>query len=505
MTNDIRSTVVATDVRTTVATAAAPTVDPTEKGRWQAPFSAPDMTYDEACSVAHDRGFFGKVTDPLLETVVDMLDELGRPDSAFDVVQVAGTNGKTSTCRYTASILSGEGLSCALYTSPELVEMRERMEVGGRPVSRDAFARGVSLAAEAGRRVNARRVDAGQPPYHVTEFDLLTVAACCVFAEAHVDVAVLEVGLGGRWDATTATHPRVTCVTGIGLDHTRILGDTLEAIAAEKGGVIKPGQACVLGVGTATPDTMEDVLLDRCREQGVVPTLLRPLDAADAPGEMHPGTPRVHDDLPRASYRITHRPSRVGDTLIMDVTTPRATYDGVGALKPAYQAANIACAICVAEAYLDRVLDPQRLMDSLVVCPTPGRFDVLSGDPLVLVDACHNPQSVDAFLSAVRAAEPDIMARPQLLCAVLADKDVEGIVERLARCFPSVSVTQTSSPRAISAEELGRMFAACDRPPHHVFPTVADAVSGLAGESFVACGSITLAGEVCGIMRGPSR
>ena len=316
---------------------------------------------------------------------------------------------------------------------------------------------------------------------------------------------LLEVGLGGRWDATTATHPRVTCVTGIGLDHTRILGNTLEAIAAEKGGVIKPGQACVLGVGTATPDTMEDVLLDRCREQGVVPTLLRPLDAADAPGEMHPGTPRVHDDLPRASYRITHRPSRVGDTLIMDVTTRRATYDGVGALKPAYQAANIACAICVAEAYLDRALDPQRLMDSLVVCPTPGRFDVLSGDPLVLVDACHNPQSVDAFLSAVRAAEPDIMARPQLLCAVLADKDVEGIVESLAQCFPSVSVTQTSSPRAISAEELGRMFAACDRPPHHVFPSVADAVSGLAGESFVACGSITLAGEVCGIMRGPSR
>ncbi len=97
------------------------------------------------------------------------------------------------------------------------------------------------------------------------------------------------------------------------------------------------------------------------------------------------------------------------------------------------------------------------------------------------------------------------MARPQLLCAVLADKDVEGIVERLARCFPSVSVTQTSSPRAISSEELGRMFAACDRPPHHVFPTVSDAVSGLAGESFVACGSITLAGEVCGIMRGPSK
>ena len=193
---------------------------------YQVPFEFPLLSYDEASAMAHDCGFFGNTDDPLLETVVEMLDELGRPDSAFDVIQIAGTNGKTSTSRFTAAILSGQGKKCALYTSPELVEMRERMEVSGKPVEREAFARGISVAAESGRRVNARRSAAGQKPYRVTEFDLLTVAALVVFAEAGVDVAVLEVGLGGRWDATTATHPVVTCVTGIGLDHCHILGDT---------------------------------------------------------------------------------------------------------------------------------------------------------------------------------------------------------------------------------------------------------------------------------------
>jgi dihydrofolate synthase/folylpolyglutamate synthase len=251
------------------------------------PFDVFPTTYDEALATLRSALRFGIC--PMLESVEDMLEELGDPDLAFQSVQIAGTNGKTSTARFTAAILHGEGLRTALYTSPELVSYTERMEVDGRPVSEGAFARGIAAAFEAGRRVNARRTAAGERPYDITEFDLLTVAACVVFAEAGVDVAVLECGMGGRWDATSAVKSiKSVAITGIGLDHMRILGDTLEKIAGEKAAIIKRGRTCVLGVGTATPDTMEDVFLDQCVSEGVVPTLLRPEDLADAAGEMHP-------------------------------------------------------------------------------------------------------------------------------------------------------------------------------------------------------------------------
>lgn len=468
---------------------------------WAAPFAAEPLGYEQAQAMAHDTGFFGNTGDPLLETVVEMLDELGRPDESFDVIQIAGTNGKTSTSRYAAAILAGQGLSCALYTSPELVEMRERMEVGGEPVCREAFARGIALAAEAGRRVNARRVASDERPFRVTEFDLLTVAACVVFAEARVDVAVLEVGLGGRWDATTATHPVLTCVTGIGLDHTRILGDTLEKIAAEKAAVIKAGQrACVLGVGTWSPSSVEDVLLSRCADEGVTPTLLRPSSVADAPGEVEEGTTVERPGLPHASYRLTHRPERLGESLALAVTTPRATYEGLVAAKPLYQAANISCAVTLAEAYLGRELDAAALARSIAACPTPGRFDVLSAHPLHLIDAAHNPQSIRTFLDSLAEVAPTVGERPTLLCAVLADKDVDGIVGLLAPAFPRVVVTATSSSRALPAARLAQAFRARGMEPAATYGTVAEAVDALATEPYVAVGSITLAGEVAGLL-----
>ena len=174
---------------------------------YRVPFEVADLTYDEALEQLHSALRFGIC--PMLETVEDMLAELGDPDLRYDCVQIAGT----------------------------------------------------------------RRAAAGERPYDVTEFDTLTVAAAVVFAEAGVDVAVLECGMGGRWDATSAMKSiRSVAVTGIGLDHTRILGDTLEAIAGEKAAIIKPGRACVLGVGCATPTSVEDVFLEQCRAAGVTPT-----------------------------------------------------------------------------------------------------------------------------------------------------------------------------------------------------------------------------------------
>lgn len=466
---------------------------------YRVPFEVADLTYDEALEQLHSALRFGIC--PMLETVEDMLAELGDPDLRYDCVQIAGTNGKTSTSRFTAAILAGEGLSVALYTSPELVSYTERMEVGGHPVSEAAFAHGIAAAAEAGRRVNASRAAAGERPYDVTEFDTLTVAAAVVFAEAGVDVAVLECGMGGRWDATSAMKSiRSVAVTGIGLDHTRILGDTLEAIAGEKAAIIKPGRACVLGVGCATPTSVEDVFLEQCHAAGVTPTLVRALDRVDVAGEMHPGIAREHAGLPQASFGVTKRPHRLGAPLELSVNTPRSLYAELACLKPNYQAANVACAVALAEAHLGRVLAQDALFESLVTCPTPGRFQLLRPEPPVLIDACHNPQSVEAFLAAVAAVEPDVARRPQLLCAVLADKDVAGIVRLLAPAFPSVCVTQTASPRALAVHELAGLFREAGATVTAEYPDVASATSALCGESYVACGSITLAGEVAGLL-----
>jgi dihydrofolate synthase/folylpolyglutamate synthase len=462
---------------------------------YRLPFEIDPMGYDEALAALADILCIG--ISPMLETVVDMLEEAGRPDATFDVVQIGGTNGKTSTSRFTAALLASTGRKVALYTSPELVRYNERMEVDGAPVSDDEFAYGISAAIEAGRRVNARRVAAGEKPYDVTEFDTLTVAAMVAFARAGVDVAVLEVGMGGRWDATSATHPVSTCVTGIGLDHTRILGDTLELIAAEKAAIIKPGQTCVLGEGVLEKATVFDVFADACRGAGTDPVVVTRL-GADYPVDL--------DSYALSTYDVSHAPSFVGDELVVDVTTPLGIYPSICCRKPSYQATNIACAVTLAERYLGAPLDASRVADAIAACPTPGRFDVVSTEPLRLVDAAHNPQSVERFLASLETCAPDKASRPALLAAVLADKDVDGIVALLADAFETVYVTQTSSARALPADALAAAFEARGAGVAGVYDSVDSALADLFGTGLVCVGSITLAGEVaaaCGFGRRP--
>lgn len=443
---------------------------------YRCPFPVKELSYDEAVRIAHDTGKISGDAGPLLETVVDMLDELNRPDGHFDCIQIAGTNGKTSTSRFSAAILRGEGLKCALYTSPELVHMEERMEVDGAPVSREQFSHGVSAALEAGARVNARRDAAGEPLYTITPFDLLTVAAMVVFAQAGVDAAVLEVGMGGRWDATSATDPVAVAITGIGLDHMRILGDTVEQIAAEKAAVIKPGRAVVLGEGVHEPGVWK-VMRDRCDACGVEPLI--------------------------SAHETLEGPKRLGDRVRFSCETSRCRYE-VSMPKPSYQPQNAACAIFLCEEYLGRELDAAALEASLAACPTPGRFDVLRESPLVLVDACHNPQSCENFVSALDEIDPDPANRPALLVAALADKDVSGIVNVLLPAFPAFAVTQTASDRAMPVGDLEKLvrdeLALQDRGHARVetYASVREAVDAFteAGRSMVAAGTITLAGEV---------
>lgn len=453
------------------------------EGLYRVPFEVVEMPYDEAVAIAADTGKISGTAGPLLETVVDMLDELERPDEHFDCIQVAGTNGKTSTTRFTAAILRGEGLHTALYTSPQLVRYEERMEVDGTVVSPEQFAHGVSVAAEAGHRVNARRATMGEPAYTITPFDLLTVAAMVLFAERCVDVAVLEVGMGGRWDATSATDPVAVAITGIGLDHTRILGDTLAQIAAEKAAVIKPGRFVVLGEGTHEPE-VQRVMDERCAACGVTPWV--------------------------SSHEVLSEPDGIGGAVSFSTRTARAEYRAE-MHKPAYQPQNAACAIALAEGYVGRALDAAVLERSLDACPIPGRFDVVRADPLVLVDACHNPQSCENFVAALDEAEPDVSRRPPLLIAVLSDKDVSGIVDVLVPAFPRVMVTATQSDRALPVLELAKMvreklrlLGRDEEDALEVFDSVSDALDWCTANDapVIAAGTITLAGEVAGLLRG---
>lgn len=357
------------------------------------------------------------------------------------------------------------------------------MEVDGKVVSPEQFTHGVSVAAEAGRRVNARRATMGEPSYTITPFDLLTVAAMVVFAEARIDVAVLEVGLGGRWDATSATDPVAVAITGIGLDHTRILGDTLAQIASEKAAVIKPGRFVVLGEGTHEP-SVQRVIEDRCAACGVSPWI--------------------------AAHEVLREPDRIGGVVSFCTTTARAEYR-VEVHKPAYQPQNAACAIALAEGYVGRALDAAVLGQSLDACPIPGRFDVVRADPLVLVDACHNPQSCENFVAALNEAEPVVSRRPALLIAALSDKDVSGIVDVLVPAFPRVMVTATQSDRALPVLELAKLvreklrgLGRDEEDALEVFDNVSEALDWCAANDapVIAAGTITLAGEVAGLLHG---
>ncbi|MDR1082772.1 MAG: hypothetical protein LBL27_02755, partial [Coriobacteriales bacterium] len=220
--------------------------------------------YDEALGILRDALAFG--IEPSLAGITALMRELGEPQLRYPCIQIAGTNGKSSTARFTAAFLHACGRKVGLYTSPELVEYPERMELDGEVVSRACFADAVLAAHEASQRAIA----SGEIEV-ITEFELLTAAALWLFAEERVTFAVLEVGLGGRWDATSVVNPKVAVVTGIDLDHTAILGDSLEQIAAEKAAIIKPGSIPVLGPGTTAT---REVFLARCQEVGTAPVIV---------------------------------------------------------------------------------------------------------------------------------------------------------------------------------------------------------------------------------------
>jgi dihydrofolate synthase / folylpolyglutamate synthase len=302
---------------------------------------------------------------------------------------------------------------------------------------------------------------------------------------------VLEVGLGGRWDATSVVNPSVAVITGVGLDHTAVLGDTLEAIAAEKAAIIRPASAPVLGPGT---DGLDSIFLRAADMVSTHPRAVREgLEFSPVPEEL------------TVRFRVVERPSSPDGYLLVSVDGVHAQYPALALSGPAYQAANVATAVAAAEAALGRALHVESSRAALRAVGLPGRFELARSTPPVIVDGSHNPQAAEALAHAIRDAFPDPVARPLLLLGILADKDARGIVEALAPIAEAFAVTQPDSPRAMPAETLAALVSeVTGTAPQAVFASVAEAIGTLAAGScrgIVVTGSITTAGEARAALR----
>lgn len=421
---------------------------------------------------------------PSLDAITVMAEKLGRPQDSFVSLQITGTNGKSSTARMTAALLSAHGLSTGLYTSPELHSYTERIEIDGVAVSEDEFAAAIAAAQEA----------ANKGDVVPTEFELLTAAALWLYRERGIDIAVLEVGMGGRWDATSVVTPAVSVITGVGLDHTEHLGSTREAIAFDKAHIIKEGSSAILGPGTLG---VEEVLFART---GAMHTHARAVRPA--------GTPSPCSEELTTRYEVLSRPNRPDGVTVLDVVGAHATYASLSLSAPMYQAGNAATAIAAAEAALGHALDKSSVSITLATIRFPGRFEVVATDPFVVLDGAHNPQAAAVLAGAIEDAWPASLERPVVLLGVLADKDAEGIVTALSPVAGRFACVAPDSPRALPAEKLAAVVERVSGRSCTTYSSVASALQSLvvdAKSSVVVTGSLRTVAEgqrvaVSGIM-----
>lgn len=357
---------------------------------------------------------------PDLDRIRLLVDLLGAPHRAYPSLHLTGTNGKTSTARMVDGLLQAAGLRTGRYTSPHLQSVTERITLDGVPLSEERFAEVFAEVAPYVDLVDARS------EHRTTFFEVLTAMAFAAFADAPVDAAVLEVGLGGRWDATNVVEAQTCVVLPVGMDHAALLGPTLADIAAEKAGIVHAGATVVLA---QQPVEAAQVLLRHCAEVGA--TVAR-------------------EGL---EFGVVERRTAVGGQ-VLDLQGLSARYDEVFVpLHGAHQASNAAAALAAVEAFLGSVaLDGDLVREGFANVQSPGRLEVARTSPTVLLDAAHNP----AGMAATVAALGDAFSFSTLVgvVACLSDKDVAGMLEVLEPAVTSVVVTQNASPRSMPVDEL---------------------------------------------------
>ena len=415
--------------------------------------------------------------EPSLEQITAVMELLGDPQRAVPVIHVTGTNGKTSTARIIEAVLREMGLRTGRFTSPHLHDIRERVVLDGRPLDPERFIAAYDDVAPFLEIVDAASASEGRPPMNY--FQAITALAYAAFADAPVDVAVVEVGLGGTWDATNVADGRVAVIGPVALDHTRLLGDSEVEIAGEKAGIIKPG---AIALSAAQDADVLEVIAARAEEVGA--QLL----------------------VAGREIGVTEREVAVGGQLIV-VQGIAATYPELFLpLHGAHQADNAALAIAAVEAFVgggERALDLEVLRAGLAAVTSPGRLEVVRRSPTVLVDAAHNPAGARALRDALK--DSFTFTRLVGVLAILKDKDALEMLETLEPVLDEVVVTRTTSPRAMRPAELGAMAEEVFGE-HRVtvvddLPDALDRAAGLADEggvggAVVATGSVVTAGEV---------
>ena len=349
-----------------------------------------------------------------LETIAALVERLGHPERAYPSMLVAGTNGKGSVVAYADAALRAAGLKVGRYTSPHLVRVNERIAVDGRDVADRALERAVSLVRAAAEEL----VREGAISAHPTYFEAVTAAAFEHFRAQRVDVAVLEVGMGGRLDATNVADPLASAIVSVDLDHEAYLGRTLGAIAREKAGVLRPGRATVLG--PLAPEA-RDAVAETARAVGA-----RLVDAR-AQSEVRPG-----DDG-------------------LEVRTPRGRYRGLRPLPGAHQVDNALVALCLVEEARAAGLacDLQRAAAAIGAARWPGRLERTAGRPAILLDGAHNPAAARALADHLRSIGPFV-----LVFGAMRDKDVRGMAEILFPLARHVVLTRPRVDRAARPAEI---------------------------------------------------
>jgi dihydrofolate synthase/folylpolyglutamate synthase len=331
---------------------------------------------------------------------------------------VTGTNGKGSTTAMTAALLEGSGLRVGTFTSPDLHTINERISVAGAPIDDDELALLLGRLEAMESTLDAR----------LTRFELLTVGALLHFADEAVEVAVIEVGLGGTWDATNVIDAQVAVVTNVSLDHTEVLGDTVEAIARDKIGIAKAGSTCVLG----DPDPVTVELQARLASAQGASSVWR----------------NDHEIV------LTANGLALGGRVV-SVHTPVGVHEDVLVwLHGRHQGPNAMCAIAAAEAFGNAAIDDDVVAAALGSIRVPGRMEVLSTRPLVLVDGAHNPAGL-AALAASLTEEFDVVGTKRAVFGALRNRDPVALLEPLASCgVEVVYCCRADTPRALDPAEI---------------------------------------------------
>jgi dihydrofolate synthase/folylpolyglutamate synthase len=413
--------------------------------------------------------------DPSLDRMREVVDLLGQPQRSYPVIHVAGTNGKTSTARIVDALLLEFGLRTGRMTSPHLESLTERICLDGLPVEPDRL-----VAAHDELRPYLELVDGRHPGTPLSYFEVVTALGFVTFADAPVDVAVVEVGMGGTWDATNVADGQVAVITPVGLDHAEYLGDDLADVAAEKAGIVKPRSLAVVAEQRVE---VAEVVLRRCVEVGA--TVAR-------------------EGL---EFGVRHRDVAVGGQ-VLALQGLAGLYDELFLpLHGAHQAQNAACALAAVEGFLGGgrdLLDVEAVRAGLARVASPGRLEVVRRSPTVLVDAAHNPHGAHALVAALQ--ESFSFTRLVGVLAVLEDKDALGVLEALEPVLAAVVVTRNSSPRSLPVEDIARLAVEVFGPDRvEVADRLDDAIDravGLAeedatfgGPGVLVTGSVVTAGD----------